>query len=390
MNVAAVCPLARRLVLSGMVLLGSFPAARGAEGPASRPADVPGRQVRPIPAFWKSSLADVEQAVAAVRKGKVQVLAESAGGRKIHLVSYGAARELKSQATYSSALGAGSPAWYAHKPPGTPPAVLLLGPVHGQELEGVAGMVNLIHLVETGKDLRGRAWPGLTKSVERCRVLIVPCANPDGRARVALDSFIGESLNTYEYYGMGTTADGRVRNWPRVKRRQPMVGDVGFLGGYFNDAGVNLMHDDWFGRMAPENAAILDLARREAVDYGLSLHSHGGRPAMYQTDFMAPTCQEKLILLSERVSRRFAAMKHRLNPIDRRMPSTQPAGQEPESFNLCSALHQVCGGAFAVYENASGIPGYHKTTHEEILDLQMALFEELMTFAAENPVVWKR
>ena len=33
--------------------------------------------------------------------------------------------------------------------------------VHGGEFEGIVGMVNLISVIETGKDLRGREWPGI-------------------------------------------------------------------------------------------------------------------------------------------------------------------------------------------------------------------------------------
>jgi len=365
------------------------PANPAAGQPA--PPGVSTKQTKPVPAYWKSSLADVQQCLAQVRKGKVEVLAQSAGGRTIHLVSYGRARDSQSQATYNSACGADNPAWYANKPAGTPPTVLLLGPVHGHEFEGIAGLIDLIHLVETGADLRGRPWPRLLENFQKCRVLIVPCANPDGRARVPLDSFVGEEAATNAYYGVGTFADGRPQGWPQVKQRQPMVGDVGFLGAYFNDAGVNLMHDDWFGRMAPETDAILDLARREAVDYGVSLHSHGTYAQMLQTDYMDPGCQEKVIVLSERMSRRFAGMKQRLSAIRRAAVTERPPGQRtPASFNLCSALHHVCGATMMLYENSCGSKGYYQIDHADILDLQMAFFEELLAFAAENPVVWKR
>ncbi len=31
--------------------------------------------------------------------------------------------------------------------------------VHGGEFEGIVGTVNLISVIETGKDLRGKEWP---------------------------------------------------------------------------------------------------------------------------------------------------------------------------------------------------------------------------------------
>ena len=33
--------------------------------------------------------------------------------------------------------------------------------VHGAEFEGIAGIVNLLSVLETGADLRGKAWPGI-------------------------------------------------------------------------------------------------------------------------------------------------------------------------------------------------------------------------------------
>ena len=70
---------------------------------------------------------------------------------------------LRSQANYGSAVGAGNPAYYARKDATTKPVILLLGPVHGQEVEGIVGLVNLIHVAETGQDHRGRAWPRLAQ-----------------------------------------------------------------------------------------------------------------------------------------------------------------------------------------------------------------------------------
>jgi hypothetical protein len=376
--------------------------------PTSRPTTQPGKfappgtpltETKPLPAFWKSSLDDIDQCLTQAHKGKVELLCRSAGGRKLYVVSYGPPRNLDSQANYNSACGGGNPAWYVHKPAGTPPTVLLLGPVHGQEVEGIAGLMNLLHLVETGADLRGKSYPKLMESFLRCRVLIVPSGNPDGRSRVPLNGFIGESIDTNSYYGMGTNAAGKLWQWPQVKGHQPLT-DVGYLGGYFNDAGVNLMHDDWFGRMTSETQAILDLAKREAIDYGVSLHSHGANPQFMQTDYMDPGCQEKAIVISERLSQRFAAVNERVNPIRREAPAApapannnRPRRHRPEApaaFNLCSALHHVSGGTIVLYENSCGVTGYHQTTYDQILDLQMVLFEELLGYAADNPVVWER
>src|SRR5262249_25474851 len=156
----------------------------------------------------------------------------------------------KSAANYNSACGGASPAAYARKDGTQKPVVFLLGPVHGGEFEGIVGLVNLLHVAETGKDLRDRPWKKLAANFARCRVLIVPSGNPDGRARCKYDSWVGEELSTHEPIEMGTRPDGMNYKWPGVKRVHPMrPGAYRTLGSYFNDHGVNLMHDEWFDPM---------------------------------------------------------------------------------------------------------------------------------------------
>src|SRR6266700_4426070 len=227
-----------------------------------------------LPPFWKSRLTDVDFALRQVKKGRVSLLAKSAGQRNVHLVSYGQKDDLVSTANYNSACGGERPASYRRKDGKQKPVVFLLGPVHGGEIEGVVGLNNLIHVAENGQDLRGRKWPQLVANLDRCRVLIVPVGNPDGRVRCLADTWVGADERTYERICMGTQPDGTDYAWPRVKRYHPMRGAaVGTLGAYFNDAGINLMHDEWFQPMAEETRGFLRLAREEAPDFIVSLHS---------------------------------------------------------------------------------------------------------------------
>ena len=59
----------------------------------------------------------------------------------------------------------------------------------------------------------------------------------------------------------------------------------------------------------------------------------------------------------------------------------------PPSFNLCSALHHVCGGVSMLFECPHGLkePLNTHVTHEQILDLELLLFDELLAFAVEKP-----
>jgi hypothetical protein len=228
--------------------------------------DAAGEPGKPLPPFWKSRLPDIDEAIGQIQKGKVIELARSAGHRKIYLIRYGDKPDWKTAANYNSACGGNHPASYAAKDGKQPPTLFLLGPVHGAEFEGTVGLLNLIQIAESGKDDRGRSWEDLAERISRCRVLIVPTGNPDGRARCPFDSWVGEDLDVNERVGMGVKPDGSNYQWPGVKRIHPMRGAVvKSLGAYFNDDGVNLMHDDWF---AP--GAIAPVPRVSAVFAGSS------------------------------------------------------------------------------------------------------------------------
>jgi hypothetical protein len=342
------------------------------------------------PAFWRSSLAGVEKTLAEVKKGQTRQLARSAGGRPIHVVVYGTSDSLAATANYNSACAAADPAAYRTKDGNQKPVVLLFGPVHGQEVEGIAGLTNLITVAETGRDLRGREWRELGVNLAACRCLIVPVGNPDGRARCPAASWVGASLDAHEKVGMGTTPEGANYKYPKVKRFHPMRGPVvGSLGAYFNDAGVNLMHDEWFDPMARETTAFLKLAREEAPDFIVSLHSHASAPSVEQTAYATLAVKETIRTFADRLYARYRAAG---------LPNRKAAGEPkpdgavfpPPSFNLASAFHHVCGAAAFVHECMVGVADkpYPPLTHDQLLDMEMLLFDELFRFARERPVKW--
>ena len=345
-----------------------------------------------LPPFWKSRLSDVDAAVKAVKQGHVEVLARSAGGRNIYLVTYGPKQPWDSSANYNSAVAGLDPASYARKDGTQRPVVFFLGPVHGMEVEGIVGLVNLLNVAETGQDLRGRRWKELAENLARCRVLIVPCANPDGRQRCRFDSWVGEELSAHERVGMGTRPDGTNYQWPSVKRIHPMRGAaVGTLGAYFTDAGVNLMHDEWFEPMAAETRAWYKLAREEAPDFIVSLHSHASHPSVEPTAYVPRTVKDTIRQFGDRLQRRYAA-----NGLPHRPGGPEPTedGQRfpPPPLNLASALHHACGGVSFVFESALGVKTkpYPPLTHDQILDMQLLMSDELLKFAVEHPVKWTR
>ncbi|MFB3785397.1 MAG: DUF5060 domain-containing protein [bacterium] len=366
----------------------SFPVNSGVSDQLNLVKTEPPKRLYPqpkIPVFWKSTVEDVAAAVNAVQRGSGEIIAYTPGGRPVYKVSYGQRADFHSQANYNSAAGAGDPAFYARKAADTPPVVFLIGPVHGQEVEGVAGMVNLLRVAETGKDWRDKAWPDLRAALDRCRVVIVPLPNPDGRARCPYDSFIGLSGEEMTRIGQGTRKDGTLYRWPGVKAIHPMRGDVGFLGAYFNDAGINLMHDEFFAPMAEETRALLNIALDEAPDYILNLHSHESPPAVLPTSYAPFYTKETIARFGERLMARYrnAGLPAGEPPV----PAGDGKRYPPPSFNLTSALHHVCGGVSMTFECSHGVrdAGYPQVTHDQILDIQLILYEELLAFALETP-----
>ncbi len=344
------------------------------------------------PAFWKCRLSDVDAALEELRKGQARAIARSPGGRDVHLVAYGEREDFKPAANYNSACGGNDPASYARKDGTQKPVVFLLGPVHGQEFEGIAGLVNLIRVAETGKDWRDREWKALADSMARCRTLIVPCGNPDGRARCPNDSWVGVPMDLHERVGMGVQPDGSNFKWPIVKRIHPMRGPaVGKMGAYWNDDGINLMHDEWFDPMAPETRAFFRLAREEAPDFIVSLHAHGSAPSVEPTAYVPRAVKETLKAFGDRLQKRYAAagLPHRAGGPE---PKEDGAVFPPPSFNLTSALHFASGAVTMVHETCAGVKHERlpAATHDQLLDIQLLLYEELFAYALAHPVKWTR
>ena len=335
-----------------------------------------------VPVFWKTSLPDVEAAYqSATHATEKRVLTLSAGGRPLYLLAYGQ-KKLPGMANYSSALGAHDAFCYKNRE-NKQPTILLIGAEHGQETEGIAALLNLISLLETGVDLAGNGNEALLALAKQARIVIVPVANPDGRTRVEPVGMVGLTGRDLRYWGQGTWKDGSLCGWPECKKVHPILGHEGFLGGYYNDDGINLMHDNFFHPMAKETQALLDLCADEAPDF--ILHLHGGSNSqgdLLQTAYVPVDVQQAIVDLSKRCYG--ARLKEELIFEVSDMPERE-AGKNPPSFNLASAAYHTCGGVSIVYESNECLidePGPH-LTHAQITRMHMILFEETLRTALE-------
>ncbi len=346
------------------------------------------REPAAIPAYWVSTYDDVTEFLTTkVHKGKVEVIGTSAGGRPIRAVFYGSPRQGKGTTTFSGSLGFGDVRAY-RGPDHDKKVYMAMAAVHGGEFEGIVGMINLISVIETGKDLRGREWPDITAIIPKIdRLILIPIVNVDGRIRIPLrmEAFRNTDLTVAEYLNTGGKPDGKITGWPQIKEFIPMdMSAPGFPGGYPNDAGVNIQHDDFFGKKQPETEALFDLTAREKPDLIMNLHTGAvymrmdrplGEPALHNTfDTLFKYVHSELGK---------KGLQYSNDPVMAGDPALATTGV----FNIDGALNFNCGALSVVVEspshsfdglNEDGKPAGQKP--EMLLDAQLICHQQAMKF----------
>ena len=350
-----------------------------------------------IPVFWRTSLDEVSDFLGKnVRKGQVEIIGKSAGGRPIRAVFYGSGREGKGTTTFSGSLGFRDVR--AYRGPDHNKAVFLgMSAVHGGEFEGIVGTVNLISVLETGKDLRGKEWPEIVAAAAAIdRLIIIPVMNPDGRERVPLrmEKYVGTSNQIHEFFNTGGKPDHSLIGWPDVKEFIPLdFKTTSFPGGYPNDAGVNLMHDDFFGERQPETKALFDLVAKEKPDIILNMHT-GAPPTDYYARMHRPLCEPVLeptfqaLYSKVHTALTVQGLQGTKDPeVEAKIDVTRNRGL----YNLDAALNLHCGALGVVIEFPShSFSGTNragevvKHTPEMLLDAELVCHQESMKFLAET------
>jgi len=345
-----------------------------------------------IPEFWVTSLDQVNRFLdTRIRKGTVASIGTSAGGRPIRAVFYGQPREGRGTTTFSGSLGLGNVRAY-RGPDHQRKVYLGLAGVHGGEFEGIAGMMNLLAVLETGRDLRGKEWPELSaaaKSVDR--IIVVPITNVDGRARVPIRMarHRGSDHTVHEYFNTGGRLDGLLIGWPQCKEHIPLdFSTVQFPGGYPNEAGVNIQHDDFFGRRQPETQTLFELAGRERPDLVLNMHTGAAFTTMLRP-FIEPALTRAFEQLFRRVQTRLTLAK--LESTDDPSQEADPARERMSVYNLDTALNLHCGALAVLIESPSHGFSTGKRdgklfvhTPGDIMKAQLICHQEALKFLAET------
>ena len=337
------------------------------------------------------ALKDAEDLYKNVKKGQIIIIGNSSGGRHIRAVTYGKPRIGKGTTTFSGSLGFRDVRAY-RGPDHEKKGYLGMAAVHGGEFEGIVGMVNLISVLETGKDLRGKEWPEFNDVTNQLdRIILIPIMNPDGRARIPLrmETYNETDYTIHEYLNTGGYPDGTIIGWPQVKEFIPLdFGRPLFPGGYPNDAGVNIQHDDFFGNPQPETQALFDLTARERPDLILNMHTGAFYMSMHRP-FSEPVLSPIFDSLYTYVHTRLAleGLQHTKDP----KIEADPARAPQSIFNLDGALNLHCGALSVVVESPSHSFSTKNRKNEiafltpdMLLDSQLICHLEAMRFLAES------
>ena len=274
-----------------------------AKPPRFKPIEIAG--LEPRPDFWKVRPGEIldlcERAEKCSRK---EIIAHTPLGYPVYALFYGDFNDAPPQTNWSA--GAASTTWknYMGDPPPAKQTFLLLAGVHGAEPECVAGAVNLIQELETGRDFRGKTHPELVDFISKYRFIVVPCANMDGRA-LSPDHLRGAAWRDFRAASQGTWKDGSLVGWRGSKAWFPLpLGRVSYPGGYPNADGYNIMHDAAPGDIRTAEArGILRLAARWRVDAVLNGHSYEIAPsAIVPSAVDAPAKVARLNAISDRIN----------------------------------------------------------------------------------------
>ncbi len=351
------------------------------------------RQAPVIPDFWVSEYKEVYAFLDnTVKKGSIEVIGNSAGGREIKAVLYGSPRQGKGTTTFSGSLGFGDVA--AYRGPDHGKTVYMgMAAVHGGEFEGIVGMVNLISVLETGKDLRGKEWPQINEVASKIdRLVLIPVTNPDGRERIPLrmEFYRDTDFTVAEYLNTGGDDKGKITGWPQIKEFIPMdFSKPGFPGGYPNDNGVNFQHDNFLGNIQPETQALFDLTDREKPDVVINLHT-GAVYMRMDRPLGEPALHSAFDTLFHYVHSELAVkgLQYTNDPAIEGNASEQAS---TGAYNLDGALNWHCGALSVVVESPShSFSGNRETQKRNIelpdnlLDAQLICHQQAMKFLAET------
>ncbi len=245
-----------------------------------------------IPKFWHVSEERILEEINGIKKGRLEKIGHSAGGRGLCGVVY-------EPDSFSHVFG-------------------VIAGMHGHEPGSVAAAFNLINILEKDKDLKNTKWKGI---FNRVKFVIIPLLNPDARFRCH-DSFVGLSYKDVEIYCNGLDLQRKL-----IKRRNVIDIKKTFIpGGLYNDKGVDIFnYDKKDYKNCPEMAYAIDFFSKEGVKYFINLHAHSFNIMFYSPHKgIKKEDMKKELYIAKEVRQRgekagydFAKTEYEMNPMDK-------------------------------------------------------------------------
>ncbi len=356
------------------------------KAPRFTPIQLPG--LEPKPDFWKVRPAEIVEVCARATKcSRKEIICHTPLGHPVYALFYGEFNDPPPQSNWSA--GASSRtyrSYYGDRTDGKQTFLFLAG-IHGAEAECVAAAVNLIQMLETGKDYRGKSDPVLLNLISKYRFIIVPCVNMDGRA-ISPDHLRGLNFEDFRRASQGYWKDGSLVGWRGSKCWFPLPLDkVAYPGGYPNADGFNIMHDACPGNLRTAEArALLQLAERWRVDALLNGHSYELAPSV-----LAPSCVghpaviERALDIRARANTALCAAGLRAKEI--------PRGKPSQGINLNTLLALASGALTLTLECSVSfdrpIRGERKPTRQysfdELMEPSFVVIHEFLAAGLEKP-----
>jgi hypothetical protein len=345
---------------------------------------------RSAPAFWPAHPAQGRPFIDTLKGATVRGIGRSAGGREILAIEYGQKEPL---ATGTDNLHSALAAVIVPPDPTAifptsfygierrrKPVVVLQGAIHGGETTGTAASLNLCRIIETGADLRGKPWPKLQELACATRLCIIPWLNIDGAARDPLSHNSGLPAGAAERLTAGVKKDGSPLRYPLFKEQFPIpVGDMAFLGTYFNDAGVNLQYDFCVPRRQPETTAWMDYYLGERPDGVVVWHCNAGSLIGPPGFYLPPGHQLEETRIAGAVHARLLQEGFDHPVAGRTSWATLPGMGKP-FVEQSSAIYLASGALPVMCELPAGGDGAYCSC-EDMLTIGLLVIEEILRYA---------
>ncbi len=369
-------------VLASAVLLSAIVPAAAANEPSGEvyarsrfaPMEIP--RLAPRPAWWQVRPLEI---IAACRKASArkEIIARTPLGYPVYALFYGECPEAERRANWSAASASDDISAYLGAKP-RKQTVLWVSGFHGAEAEGVAGSMNFISLLETGKDLRGKADPPLVELIRQYNCLIIPCVNMDGRS-ISPDHLNGATYEEFRKASQGTWRDGSLIGWRGSKAHFPLPLDrVEYPGGYPNSEGFNPMHDASPGNLCTAEArGVLRLIERYGVDFVLNAHSFELEPLALPPAMIADEPRDAARRVYLAVNEGLMAL--RTKPFKRNFDAS-PANLR-HNFNTLVPL--VSGGGALTLESPVS-QGY---TFDQLLEVHFITLRAMLVEGLKKPFI---